>query len=137
MLIVAVFGFSAIFLTIPVFSQEFAEIGVIGPGTDSDTSSDSNTPSGVTSTVKSDTKNTAKNNTKTDVESEIPPGMELKKVGGINLMVPEGAKLYKRGAVTVMEGASAYSARRLNDIESRLDKVEENIKELDKKVSAL
>lgn len=78
-------------------------------------------------------------NSETDAgaESEVPPGMEIKKVGGINFMVPKGAKLYKRGGMTIMEGASAYSARRLDTIESRLEKVEKSIKELKEEVKKL
>ena len=97
-LIVVVLIFSLIFTSGPIFAKEYGDVGVIS----SETGSDS------------------------DAESDIPPGMEIKKVGSADLMVPKGAKLYKRGAVTFMEGASAYSARRLNAMEKRINKIEKS-----------
>ena len=107
MLIGAVLAFSLLFSSGSIFAGETGAVGVINSETES------------------------------DAEGEIPTGMEIKKVGGINLMVPKGAKLYKRGGITVMEGASAYSARRLDTMEGRLDEIEKSINELKEKVDAL
>jgi len=108
-LIAAVLVFSLLFSSGSIFAKEYGKVGVIS----SKTGSDSNT------------------------ESEIPPGMEMKKVGSTSLLVPKGAKLYKRGAATFVEGASAYSARKFETMESRLDKIEKSIKELKEEIKTL
>ena len=108
-LIVAALSFGILFCPSILSAQESGGVGVISPETNSDTESAESAES---------------------ADSEVPPGMEIKKVGGINFIVPKGAKLYKRGGITTMEGASAYSARRFDTIESRLGKLEESVKEL-------
>lgn len=60
----------------------------------------------------------------------IRPGMELKKIGGLNLIVPEGTQIYRNGAQLIMEEADDYTARNLKEMKSRLDKVEKGQEEL-------
>lgn len=58
---------------------------------------------------------------------QMRPGMKIMKVGGINMMVPEGTKFYKQGAQVKMEEASEYSARRFKEMDERLSKIDDRI----------
>jgi len=106
-LIVAILAFSLLFSSTPIFAEECGDTGVIN------------------------------SETNLYVESEIPPGMENKKIGSRNFVVPKGTRLYKRGAATFIEGPDAYSARRFETMESRLEKIEKSIKELREEINAL
>ena len=74
----------------------------------------------------------------------LRPGMEMRKVGGINMVVPEGVQFYRQGAQVKMEEAPEYSARRfketderLKNIEDKQDKADKEIKELRELITAL
>ncbi|MFA5143419.1 MAG: hypothetical protein WC522_04540 [Candidatus Omnitrophota bacterium] len=60
--------------------------------------------------------------------SRVRPGMEVKKIGGLNLMVPEGTKFYREGAQIRMEEEGEYSARRFKEMDARLQKVENKVR---------
>ena len=60
-------------------------------------------------------------------------GMQAIKVGGMDLMVPEGMKVYKMDGSVVTEGWDSYMARRFSELEARLDKMAEALEELKKK----
>ena len=68
----------------------------------------------------------------TGASDQIRPGMKLMKVGGINMMVPEGTKFYKQGAQVKMEEASEYSARRFKEMGERLSKIDDRITKVEK-----
>ena len=61
---------------------------------------------------------------------KVPPGMELKKIGALNLLVPEGARVYKDRSQWIMEGPEDYSARNISEIKARLDGIEKEQKGL-------
>ena len=70
--------------------------------------------------------------------------MEIKKIGGINMVVPVGTKFYMEGAQVKMEEAPEYSARRFKEMDDRFikmeereQKMEEEIRKLEKQVRAL
>lgn len=65
--------------------------------------------------------------------NKLRPGMELRKIGGINMIVPEGAKIYKQGAMLIMEDDGDYSARRFKDMNNRFFRLEERTKVLEEK----
>jgi hypothetical protein len=60
-------------------------------------------------------------------------GMQAIKVGGMDLMVPEGMRVYKMGGSVITEGLDSYMARRFSELEARLDKMDEALDELKKK----
>ncbi|MBU0881042.1 MAG: hypothetical protein KKE81_02465 [Candidatus Omnitrophica bacterium] len=62
-----------------------------------------------------------------EASDQLRPGMKLMKVGGINMLVPEGTKFYKQGAQVKMEQAGEYSARRFKEMDERLSKTDERI----------
>lgn len=72
-----------------------------------------------------------------DTESKvnIPPGMELKKSGDVNVLIPKGATLQKVSDLFVIESASEYSARKFEEMESRMNKIETDIESLKSEVS--
>ena len=79
-----------------------------------------------------------------DVHRENPeslnnplPGMEIRKIGGINMMVPEGTQFYMQGAQLKMEEASEYSARRFKEMDERFRKMEERQLKLEEEVKEL
>lgn len=51
---------------------------------------------------------------------EIPPGMELRKVGSIKMIVPKGTQVRKKGSLVIMEGPDEYAARNIYEMNSRL-----------------
>ncbi|MCQ9206375.1 MAG: hypothetical protein NG740_00615 [Omnitrophica bacterium] len=57
----------------------------------------------------------------------VKPGMELRKIGGINLLIPEGAKVYEQGGQYFIESTEEFAARRLKEMESRLEAMENKV----------
>lgn len=55
---------------------------------------------------------------------DIPPGMEMRKVGNINMIVPEGTQIRKNGSNLIMEGPDEYVARNVREIKGRLTEIE-------------
>jgi len=67
----------------------------------------------------------------------IPPGMEIKKIGGLNLVVPEGAQMHKERSQWVIEGAEDFAIRNISEIKTRLTVIEKEQKELKKSIEDL
>ena len=63
------------------------------------------------------------------------PGMQNIKVGGMDLMVPEGMRVYKMDGTVITEGLDSYMARRFNELEARLDKLAEALNGLAKETA--
>lgn len=61
---------------------------------------------------------------------EIPPGMELIKMGGIRMIVPQGIKIEKKGSLMTMESSEEFAARSFKEIRDRLDRIERSQEEL-------
>ena len=51
---------------------------------------------------------------------EVPPGMELRKIGTIKMVVPKGTQVSKKGSLVVMEGPDEYAARNIYEMNGRL-----------------
>ena len=68
---------------------------------------------------------------------EIPSGMELISVGGIRMIVPKGTKVGKKGSLLIMEGTDEFAARRFEEMNTRLETMEANQKDLGKTVDDL
>ncbi|MBN2453477.1 MAG: hypothetical protein JXB40_04370 [Candidatus Omnitrophica bacterium] len=68
---------------------------------------------------------------------DVPVGMELRKIGGMNMIVPEGAQVRKRNSLVVMEEPEEYAARNIFEIKARMNKIEERQKALEKEIEEL
>ncbi|MBL7156768.1 MAG: hypothetical protein ISS92_01255 [Candidatus Omnitrophica bacterium] len=55
---------------------------------------------------------------------KIPPGMEIRKVGDVNILMPKGAKMDKRGGVILLENTDQYAAQKFLEVENRLIEIE-------------
>ena len=68
---------------------------------------------------------------------KVPPGMELKKVGSLNLVVPAGSQMHKDRSQWIMEGPEDFAARNISEIKARLDGIEKEQEELKKSIEEL
>lgn len=64
----------------------------------------------------------------------VPPGMEIKTVDNINVLVPKGARIYKTGGVLQVESVSEYSAREFDALKQRIDTLENGYEILKKDI---
>lgn len=69
--------------------------------------------------------------------AEIPPGMELRTVGGIHTIVPQGTRIAKKGSLVTLEGTEDFAARNFKEINARLGKIEATQNDLKKTVEDL
>lgn len=60
----------------------------------------------------------------------IPLGMEWKKVNGVNMLVPEGTRITKKGSLLMVEGRDEYAVRKLSEMKVRFNQLEAEQKEL-------
>lgn len=57
----------------------------------------------------------------------IPPGMEVQKVGSVDVIVPKGGRVNKMnedGSLLIIETPDEYAARKFEDTEARLKRIE-------------
>lgn len=72
-------------------------------------------------------------------KEDIPlkPGMELRKIGGINLLIPEGSKVYERNGLYFIETPEEFIARRIKEMGGRLEAMENKVTGLNEEVETL
>jgi hypothetical protein len=70
-------------------------------------------------------------------EENVPLGMEIMEIGQAKLLVPKDIKFHKEGDLVVLENSAEYVARRLSEMEERLEKIEAKEKELSEKLEQL
>jgi len=70
-------------------------------------------------------------------ENELSPGMEAIKVGSAKMIVPEGTKMNQTAGVITLETTAQYVARRLLNIEKKLDTLKEKINSIEEKVNSI
>lgn len=63
-------------------------------------------------------------------DEQIPEGMEAIQVGRAKVIVPKDSRVKKEGGLIILEDTQKYVARKMADIEQRLEKIEENQKQL-------
>ncbi len=63
------------------------------------------------------------------------PGMQNIKVGGMDLMVPQGMRVYKMDGTVITEGLDSYAARRFDELEARIAKLAEALDKLAKETA--
>jgi len=68
---------------------------------------------------------------------EPPQGMEILKVGNLNLMVPKGAQVRKKGSLIIVESTSEYVARKFLNVEERLAEIEAGQEDFRKEIMEL
>ena len=67
----------------------------------------------------------------------VPAGMELKKIGALNLVVPVGSLIRKDRSQWIMEGPEDFAVRNIAEIKARLDVMEKEQKELKESIEEL
>jgi len=70
-------------------------------------------------------------------DSRMPPGMAVKKIDRINVVVPKDAKIYKKGMTASVEGGDEYAARKFIDVDDRFAKNESTMETLKKELLEL
>ena len=70
-------------------------------------------------------------------EQDVPAGMQIIKIGGANVLVPEETKVRKKGGLIILESASEYAARKISNIEERISQLEKEDKKLKKEIEIL
>lgn len=70
-------------------------------------------------------------------EAELRPGMELKKIGAINVIVPKGSEIYEKNGLYILESAEEYAARKFKDVEERFALLEERAESAENKLEKL
>lgn len=68
---------------------------------------------------------------------DVPPGMELREMGGINMLVPEGIKVRSIGSRLVMEEPEEYAARNIKEMKERISELESQQDQLKAEVDSL
>lgn len=67
----------------------------------------------------------------------LAPGMEVIKIGGANVLVPEGTKVTKKGGLIILESTSEYTGRKVLEIEERIERLESKDNELQEEITKL
>lgn len=75
--------------------------------------------------------------TLTEEGFKIPAGMELKKVGDANILIPKGGKIRKAGDQLIMESADEYAAREFFKIKERLGNIEKEQEDIRREIEEL
>ena len=68
----------------------------------------------------------------TEPEVKVGPGLEVTKVGNMNIVAPKGSQITQEGGQINVEDISAYVARKLEEVDQRflnLEKQQEEMKE--------
>lgn len=66
-----------------------------------------------------------------------PPGTEVVRIGNVDVVVPEGSRVRKRGGVMFFEDTGQYTGRRFYETDQRLAAIEAKQEELAKQIEEL
>jgi len=74
-----------------------------------------------------------------DTQSDIRvrPGMQVIKTGDTNILVPKGGKPYTEPGRIYMESSDEYSARKFQDTENSIKKIDRDIEDLKKDMEVI
>ncbi|MCX5678985.1 MAG: hypothetical protein NTY76_07795 [Candidatus Omnitrophica bacterium] len=92
-------------------------------------------PDGTYTTASPDSTYASSDNKEANIE--IPPGMELRMMGSIKMIVPKGTQLHKKGSLVVMEGPDEYAARNIYEMNGRLVGLEARQLNIEKELEGL
>lgn len=79
----------------------------------------------------------AENEPEKDGYVEISPGMELKKIGTVNRLVPIGTKVVDKDGLVTAESMGEYVARRFIETDSRLEAIDSEISHIKETLQTL
>ena len=65
-------------------------------------------------------------------EKTVSPRMETIKIRNVRYLLPKGTQLSKRAGVITFEGPGEYTARKLSDLEERLQENEKQLKQIER-----
>lgn len=66
-------------------------------------------------------------NVKAKEKEDIPPGMEIIKIGNVRHLVPKGTKAVKKDGVITLEGSVGYTAQKITNLEESVAELKEKI----------
>jgi len=61
----------------------------------------------------------------TDARPALSPGLEIKKIGDVNVVVPKGGEVRREGGVVTIESTAEYAAEGFIKVNERLSKIED------------
>ena len=61
---------------------------------------------------------------------KLGSGLEVIKVGGLNILAPKGSKIRRRGSLIILEDPAEYLSRKFDDIDKRFSVLENNQHEM-------
>jgi hypothetical protein len=67
-----------------------------------------------------------------DEKTKVPVGMEEINIGRVKMIVPKGMKTRKHGSHVTLEDPNEYLARRLQEMNDRIKKIEEAVARVEK-----
>lgn len=68
---------------------------------------------------------------------ELRPGMEIKKIGNVRAVVPEGSQVYEKNGLFLLEAPEEYAARRFKGMTERLESMDNHLEKLEETVKTL
>jgi hypothetical protein len=68
---------------------------------------------------------------------KLPPGMEVMKVGKADLIVPKGTRMRREAGVIMLESINEYVARKISEIEKKLDRIQAEQERMKKQIEEL
>lgn len=63
-------------------------------------------------------------------EEEVPPGMQIIKVGPTRMVVPKDFKMHREGGLIVWENTNEYVARKIQGMQDELDELSRELEEI-------
>lgn len=69
--------------------------------------------------------------------TNAPPGMIVKKIGGRNVIIPKDSWVREEGGMLVMEDPNEYAARKFMEIEEHLAKIDTDLETMQKELQEL
>ena len=69
-----------------------------------------------------------------DNKEQIAPGMQSIWVGSTELIVPKDLKIRKEGGLIILENTTDYVARKVQDMQARIDNLSEELENVKKQV---
>ena len=62
---------------------------------------------------------------------DIPPGMELRRVNDVNLVLPKGVRVTERDGLIIIEPLETYVARRMQELEALVQELRQRLEKLE------
>lgn len=79
----------------------------------------------------------AKSKSEDESHVTLKPGMELKKIGSVNRLVPEGTRVVDKDGLVTTESIGEYVARRFTNVEARIKNIENRVSAIENELKSL